>query len=431
MISSKDKQGNNMEIEEKLDLLRGLQPYGNMYYTFLNMSYIEFTNSTPTLAVYSDDEAGDSIILKINPEFWASIDKLQKLFVISHECLHVMLSHLPRLFRMRADPKFVMPLMNIAADLCVNETLVRHYKFIRSEIDLGWWWLDIAFPDQQVSYGMSMEYYYDLLMQEKDKSLSENSDQSQQSEPEKAGQFSDDHSGWMPISDEIIKQIIDNMDVSELEKFKIVVESVSEKNGGKEAGTAYQCVIKELENKKIVKKKKWESVIDRWVKSKMKVTENEYYQWARKNRRFVTLDSNFFLPTIAEMEKKKKEKVSIAFYLDTSGSCYNYAQRFYDAAKSVPLDKFDVRFFCFSTYVHEIDLKQSRLRMGGGTSFRIIEESVLKEFDKYPDGVFIITDGYGDNVVPKIPEKWFWFLTTGCDSCFPKTCKKFLLTNYE
>lgn len=424
-----------MEIEEKLELLRGLQPYGNMYYTFLNMSYIEFTNSTPTLAVCSDDDDGNSIVLKINPEFWASIDKLQKLFVISHECMHVMLSHLPRLFRMRSDPKFVMSLMNIAADLCVNETLVRHYKFIRSEIDLGWWWLDVAFPDQQVPYGMSMEYYYDLLMQqsdESDESDEENSQNSQEGGSGKAGQFSDDHSGWVPISDDVIKEIIDNMDKEELEKFKTVVEETAQgNNGGKLAGTAYQFVIKELENRKIVKKKKWETVIDRWVKSKMKVTEHEYYQWARKNRRFVTLDSNFFLPTIAEMEKKKKEKVSIAFYLDTSGSCYSYAQRFYDAAKSVPLDKFDVRFFCFSTYVHEIDLKQSRLPMGGGTSFRIIEQSVLKEFVKYPDGVFIITDGYGDTVVPKIPEKWFWFLTDNNDSCFPKTCNKFLLRNYE
>lgn len=421
-----------MEIEEKLELLRGLQPYGNMYYTFLNMSHIEFTDSTPTLAVCADDDAGTSIILKINPQFWASIDKLQKLFVISHECLHVMLSHLPRLFRMRTDPKFVMRAMNIAADLCVNETLIRHYKFIRSEIDIGWWWLDVAFPNQQVPYGMSMEYYYDLLLQDSNHSEAENCEENQGDSNGKVDQFSDDHSGWVPISDDVIKQIIDNMDTEELEKFKIVVEeTVDGKIGGKQAGTAYQFVIKELENKKIVKKKKWETVIDRWVKSKMKVTENEYYQWARKNRRFVTLDSNFFLPTIAEIEKKKKEKISIAFYLDTSGSCHSYAQRFYDAAKSVPLDKFDVRFFCFSTYVHEIDLKQSRLPMGGGTSFRIIAESVEKEFDRHPDGVFIITDGYGDNVVPKIPEKWFWFLTTSCDTCFPKTCKKFLLTNYE
>lgn len=430
-----------MQLEEKIELLRGLQPYGNMYYTFLNMSYIEFTDKIPTLAVSATDETGEHIILKINPKFWESIDKLQKLFLISHECLHVMLSHLPRLFRMINDPAFNMHLMNIAADLCVNETLIRHYKFIREEIDIGWCWLDTVFPDQQVPYGMSMEYYYSLLIDKKttngenaegkgEGETAGEQDSGGNGQPKHPNSLADDHSGWFPISNKVLQEIIDNMDVSELEKLKEVISSVEEQKSCF-AGTAYQFVIKQLEDKKIVKKKKWETVIHRWVKSKLKVTENEFYQWARKNRRFVTLDSNFFLPTIADMDKKKKEKISIAFYLDTSGSCHSYAQRFYDAAKSVPLDRFDVRFFCFSTYVHEIDLKQTRLPMGGGTCFRIIEQSVLKEFEKYPDGVFIITDGWGTNVSPKIPEKWFWFLTENNDSCFPKTCNKFLLRNYE
>lgn len=434
MLPSTHTGNQQMEIEEKVELLRGLQPYGNMYYTFLNMSHIEFSDTIKTLAVCASEQSSESITLKINKNFWESIDKLQKLFLIGHECLHVMLSHLPRLFMMSNHPNFDMLTMNIAADLCVNETLTRNYKFIREEVDIGWWWLDKAFPNQQVSHGMSMEYYYDLLLEHGIPTANDTGDNESIGNNSSNGNYrelADDHSEWFQISDNVLKEIIDSMDLSELEKLKQIIIDTNSNDQSTPAGNSYELVMKQLQIKNIVKKKKWESVIHRWVKSKLRVVDSEHYQWARKNRRFTTIDNKFFLPTIADMDKHKKDKISIAFYLDTSGSCYSYAQRFFDAAKSVPLDKFDVRFFCFSTYVTEIDLTHGKLAMGGGTSFRIIEESVLKHFTTYPDGVFIITDGYGDNVVPKIPEKWFWFLTEDVDSCFPKTCNKFLLKNYE
>ena len=30
---------------------------------------------------------------------------------------------------------------------------------------------------------------------------------------------------------------------------------------------------------------------------------------------------------------------------------------------------------------------------------------------KYPGAVFVITDGFGNEVRPKHPERWHWFLT--------------------
>jgi hypothetical protein len=32
---------------------------------------------------------------------------------------------------------------------------------------------------------------------------------------------------------------------------------------------------------------------------------------------------------------------------------------------------------------------------------------------KYPNAVWILTDGYGNQVKPLHPEKWHWFLTEG------------------
>ena len=31
----------------------------------------------------------------------------------------------------------------------------------------------------------------------------------------------------------------------------------------------------------------------------------------------------------------------------------------------------------------------------------------------YPDAVWILTDGWGDEVFPEKPKRWHWFLTSG------------------
>ena len=56
---------------------------------------------------------------------------------------------------------------------------------------------------------------------------------------------------------------------------------------------------------------------------------------------------------------------------------------------------------------------------------------------KYPDAVFVMTDGYGDKVVPQMPERWYWFIDGGMSSktlttsyC-PEECAVYKLTDFE
>jgi len=91
---------------------------------------------------------------------------------------------------------------------------------------------------------------------------------------------------------------------------------------------------------------------------------------------------------------------------------------------------------CFDTEIYETTLASGKLYGFGGTSFDIIEGYIQRKIKyndnlKYPDAVFIITDGYGNNVYPEIPKRWYWFLSTGYTSCIPKTCNTFALSNYE
>ena len=59
------------------------------------------------------------------------------------------------------------------------------------------------------------------------------------------------------------------------------------------------------------------------------------------------------------------------------------------------------------------------------------QEWLEKNKGKYPDAVFIITDGYGDPVTPEISKRWYWFLSCNYRGCIPKECNIFDLADYE
>ena len=91
--------------------------------------------------------------------------------------------------------------------------------------------------------------------------------------------------------------------------------------------------------------------------------------------------------------------------------------------------------FCFDTNVEETTLASRKIYGGGGTSFRIIESHIQTLIStngcKYPE-VFVITDGWGDMVKPKFPQKWHWFLTdNGSNNYLPKESNIYNLKDYE
>lgn len=182
------------------------------------------------------------------------------------------------------------------------------------------------------------------------------------------------------------------------------------------------------------RKRKWETVIKKCLK-KIADSGSEETWIASRNRRLASLaGSKVLLPTEVDGEGLDNKRAVIYFFLDTSGSCSGLAKRFWKLATSVPLDTFDIKLRCFDTKVFKVNFKDKKLYGFGGTSFHILEnhiQSELKNGGRYPDGVFVLTDGYGTKVTPQFPKRWHVLNTTNYNECFPPGVNKYDLADFE
>jgi len=446
------------------------------------------TRDIPTAAI-AFDERGTKISFMFNPDLWAKSDDYNRAFLIAHEALHVSLNHGQRM-KSALKNKENMELINVAADIVVNHNLVNKFGFSRKKItnSENYCWVDTVFGEKGwtgevkkqltemgADFGKdankkeeipkddcAFEYYFRLL-KEKSQQMGNAAQKGGVKLPSGPGGMIsipstvDEHESMAESgsSEAICKELNERLNDEEKDDIKEMIDKhynndkdgekkdgVSSK-GGKQAGTgtggAWSFVDPAL--LRVKKKKKWETIIKKWAQKYMKNEFKDIEQWARKHRRMSMISGgSMFIPCEMEVEDmfEDVEKIEVFFFMDTSGSCAGYKERFYKAANSLPPERFNLRCFCFDTSVKEMDLKDNKMFNGGGTYFHIIEQKIQQimknENKKYPKAVFVLTDGYGDNVVPQDPSKWFWFLSDGWGHggvTVPANCKKFHLKDFE
>lgn len=421
--------------KDYINIMNSLTKFHALFSEFWSVGYITETHRIPTAAV-TFDEVGQSLEFLINPEFWKDLSFTDKQFVICHECLHLYLDHGPRI-RFLKDKNIA----NIAADLVVNHYLIDKFNFDRDQLSFipiggveNLIWLDSpSLREFKLPPSKSMENYYNLLIAnipECDLSTLD------------SHEFSEDNSeGSKSGLEDFVNRITENTSIEEVEDFMSKINSnsdeSSEVNSSMAAGNIPGSLTKKIVLSKVVKKKTWERLFkENLCKSKGPEITVPKEQWSRENRRFTCLDKNLMIPSEVDTEVIEKSRINVWLFQDTSGSCAHYAERFFKAARSIPEDKFNVRGFCFDTQVYEVDYKKGELRGFGGTYFHIIEQYIQNLINKeecdYPEYVFIVTDGYGDYVYPKYPERWHWLLTEyNCHDYIPQSSKKLLLSNFE
>lgn len=399
------------------EISRSLERHHSIFNALWEIGEPVLTNRIPTACI-KFDRYGKGISFEFNPNFWDSLDIYNKTFVLCHEMLHIILNHG---VRMKNAPNKMVA--NVALDLVVNHSLVNNFGFSRSRIANSdkICWVDTVFPDQNVPDNETFEFYYKLI---KPPDSEENSSSGQDGSPGDGNgppQLVDDHTGFDgQDTTEVAEEAAESLSNGEKDDLKDAV--------GKEAGN----LMKVLEKKKIIRKKKWETVIKKWSKKYEEYEEKE--QWVRPNRRGSLLKSDLLLPSVSETDHATKSRVDVWFFQDTSGSCQHLADRFFNAAQSLDPRRFDVKMHCFDTKVYKTDLKSRKLYGFGGTSFTCIEQYIQSEVAKgarMASAVFVLTDGYGDNINPVNPKRWHWFLSENYIQCISKDCNIHMLSDFE
>lgn len=409
---------NNVVAKDWLEISRLLESHHALFSEMWHMGTPSLTDDIPTAAVRFVE--GRLLEFVFNPDYWESLTNYERAFVISHECLHVILNH-----GVRAIDNDDKPRTNIALDLPVNHLLISSFGFDRNQIRDAetLCWVDTVFKDHpklaDIPTNESFEYYYQLI------------DPSMKIEV----YVIDDHSKLTKEMKELVDKLDERLSPEEKETLKDIVYKHFEQEGKAKAGKGTGgWTFANVGH--VAKKKKWETVIKNWSLKFLRDEIDSKEQWARLARRFSLLPKQIILPSEMEDDTKEKGKMPVMFFMDTSGSCYSLKDRFFTAALSLPTQRFQVRLFCFDEDVKETTLESKKVYGGGGTSFKIIEEHIQsiiqKEGIEYPEAVFIITDGAGDEVKPAKPEKWYWFLTPYSNKgLVPQKSKIFELKDFE
>jgi len=416
----------SFDHDEFILLSRELEKHHSIFDRLWTLGKPVFTEELPTAAVYFD-KVGECIDFKLNPNFWKELSDVEKQFVISHECLHVILYHGFRINELKGEE---LKIANLALDIVVNHALVDKFSFKREEVDPSnkYCWVDTVFTKDPPEPGKYYEFYYNLiekLQQDGGGGIGVPG----------GGNVLDSHDGLSsfntPEFENKIKDIISDGELDSLSDFVESqtkdIESQCQQAGCSPGNTFYIAKVG-----KVAKKKKWETIIKKWASKYIK--ENEVEQWARLNRRLVFMANDFLLPSDQEVEEFEADRIQVWFFQDTSGSCSGFRDRFFKAAKSLPTERFDIKMHCFDTRVFETTLDSGKLYGFGGTTFSCIEDYIQSYIKKhnlpYPKAVFVITDGYGNHVNPEKPEVWYWFIQ-GSPYLVPPKSKHYNLRDFE
>lgn len=434
----------------KLEIINDLEERKLFFRKFWAVSDIYWSDKVKTAAV---ELVNDKIQFLFNREFWDTLNPMARLFVICHEQLHLLNNHFLRLRFSEGNAK----LKNIAADVAINELLIRNYPFEKEMIPdyKNYCWLDTVFGDFDiaVSDNETAEYYYSLLVAKQEQEQKKVNDALEQMAKDGTltdaikeamqngidnmyddNQTLDDHTysidSQNSLSNEVKEAIEDalesfedsNPDSNEVDKASKRIAYRKAKRAGNVVGNksfSHDIPIR--------KRRHWRKLYKKICKSVHAATMQGH--WAFTDDRMALLKTGVDLPGDYILDELRKTKVVV--YLDVSGSCVDDTKFFLRNAMSLPKELFEVRYFTFDTVINPISSKPPfNFDGGGGTCFDCIRNHVENELDYY-DAVFIFTDGEAEQVTVKAPKKWHWFISpSGTHNNISPKSHSFDLTDY-
>ena len=312
-----------------------------------NKSAVFFSTLVMSLRTIWDDSQPTAYtngrVIGWNPDFFLSLDRDERVFVLVHEGLHVVLKHL-----LRRTGK-VMGIWQAATDYAINGTLVDH----------GFKMPKIGLHDPRFK-GMSADQIYDVLVKEGYKPPPELMLDLREPEEERA-----DH----------------EQHVAEL-----LVRAVTMAKVGGGAGTIpsdITILLDSLLNPKLP----WTTILARWLNARKRTG----YDYTHPNKRYFP---DFFLP---RRQGKGLDKLTV--FMDVSSSVEDFQFRHMASELGDVLKRFkpEITLVTFNTQitgVHKLNSVSELMRIKftgrGGTCCECIFDWMEKN---KPDAAIVFTDG--------------------------------------
>lgn len=356
------------------------------------------------------DKKRKKVNFYFNQEFLNGISYELFKFVLAHEASHLFHGHIFQMANKqtesglsRAETNIWLRKFNIAADCVINDSLVNLYGFDKLDKD-GSEGSTVLYGQDVV--GFDCENFTALevmnLIPENNSSFAEmDSHELWESFFDGSGNFDQE---FVDTMKEIVSSCTENSSLSpeELEGVEKLKDAMRNSADAKirKAGNGV------VSSKSAIDGLGKESL--KWKKLLYEKTESRQIEdrWSKSNRKL-----SAFYPDIILPHSEYKEKDEIFLAIDVSGSIDREAVRlFLTLAKNTPKN-FKVKAITFNTNCKELDLKNgSEIPSGGGTAFDIIEDYILDRFKQYPKAIFVLTDGCGNSVSPRHPNRWTWLL---------------------
>lgn len=397
----------------KRQIARELEEYHRVFDVFWGLAATYFVGDNhrvKTAAVVFHDR---SCHMLISQRFWDQLNSDERLFVILHECLHVMLDHGIR--NGRFLPGATPDLVNKAQDITINEMICDLFGFVRVSFR-GWerlCWIDTCFKDPSVvKRNQSFLYYLEKLIEHGDSAGGQPLDDHGVGADGLDGDSAGTADGDPDQLAETLGRVLTDAELEYLLGSMRLRDPDDSGTKGRGIGLSpFRVLLKQREPAQV----DFNEVVKGLKRNALTKLAREQGTYARSNRRLYG-SGPLVLPGSEPLRPHTGRLITLVFF-DVSGSVMPHLSRFAAVKDAFEREKatFDVRTYAFDTVVKPVRVGEP-LAVGGGTSFDIIEDEcqrVAKADGRYPDCVVVITDGYGSEVAPEHPGRWVWLLTTG------------------
>lgn len=328
--------------------------------------------------------------ISFGPAFLDSLSDSELDFILMHEIMHVVLQHCLRYENYDAE------LFNIACDIVVNSNILLENNMNLSSITLKKYGKSMHLtPDGEEGYRFTAEEVYGMLTKRAGKKTvkgdgskdTKGSRRSSKSSASDGGTDSwDDHSRWGNADgDEKLRDLW-------VRRLENAAKSISIRDPSDSHGTL-PLFARRMLNELHEAQTDWRQLLSDFVQVNM-----VDYSFCPPDRRFD--DSPFYLPDLNVPEERVED---VLFMIDTSGSMSDKMITVAYSEVKGALDQFDGRLCGYlgffdaevvepKPFTNDEELNIIRPFGGGGTSFTIIFDYV-RNLDKKPSSIIILTDG--------------------------------------